>query len=286
MGDDADGRAGAHALHAGQEAAASADAGRRHRRSLPVCADRMGTPESAHPLLQVADRLPKPVPLGWLLVRVGPSPGRQQAERRRGGPAAVNRAGMLRYRGVRHHRARSRPADRRVAVVDLHRGKIKKIPLDIDETLVSDGTGTALDPASLSRRAARRRQERAAGLRQQQITVEVAGQRRCGDTAGRHVGATHRQATGQRTAAGHGRHRHPQPQQRHGRVRANPSRRLGTEAARHRRTTSRRPRSRCRTTAWPTGSRSTPRRRRTRTSTRSPRRRSTPTTTARKTSTD
>ena len=29
-------------------------------------------------------------------------------------------------------------------------GKIKKIPLDIDETLVSDGTGTALDPASLT----------------------------------------------------------------------------------------------------------------------------------------
>ena len=28
-------------------------------------------------------------------------------------------------------------------------GKIKKIPLDIDETLVSDGTGSALDPASL-----------------------------------------------------------------------------------------------------------------------------------------
>ena len=29
-------------------------------------------------------------------------------------------------------------------------GKIEKIPLDIDETLVSSGTGTALDPASLS----------------------------------------------------------------------------------------------------------------------------------------
>jgi hypothetical protein len=29
-------------------------------------------------------------------------------------------------------------------------GKIKKIPLDIDATLVSNGTGTALDPASLS----------------------------------------------------------------------------------------------------------------------------------------
>ncbi len=29
-------------------------------------------------------------------------------------------------------------------------GKIKKIPLTIDESLVSDGTGTALDPASLS----------------------------------------------------------------------------------------------------------------------------------------
>ena len=29
-------------------------------------------------------------------------------------------------------------------------GKIKKIPLDIDQTLVSNGTGTALDPGSLS----------------------------------------------------------------------------------------------------------------------------------------
>lgn len=29
-------------------------------------------------------------------------------------------------------------------------GKIEKIPLDIDQTLVSNGTGTALDPASLS----------------------------------------------------------------------------------------------------------------------------------------
>ncbi len=29
-------------------------------------------------------------------------------------------------------------------------GKIRKIPLDIDQTLVSSGTGTALDPASLS----------------------------------------------------------------------------------------------------------------------------------------
>ena len=28
-------------------------------------------------------------------------------------------------------------------------GKISKIPLDIDTTLVSNGTGTALDPASL-----------------------------------------------------------------------------------------------------------------------------------------
>ena len=29
-------------------------------------------------------------------------------------------------------------------------GKIEKIPLTIDKTLVSGGTGTALDPASLS----------------------------------------------------------------------------------------------------------------------------------------
>ena len=29
------------------------------------------------------------------------------------------------------------------------KGKISKVPLDIDTTLVSDGTGTAFDPASL-----------------------------------------------------------------------------------------------------------------------------------------
>jgi len=29
-------------------------------------------------------------------------------------------------------------------------GKIRKVPLSLDETLVSGGTGTALDPASLS----------------------------------------------------------------------------------------------------------------------------------------
>ena len=30
------------------------------------------------------------------------------------------------------------------------KGKIAKIPLDIDTTLVSDGTGTVFDPASLN----------------------------------------------------------------------------------------------------------------------------------------
>ena len=30
------------------------------------------------------------------------------------------------------------------------KGKISKIPLDLDATLVSDGTGTAFDPASAS----------------------------------------------------------------------------------------------------------------------------------------
>ncbi len=35
-------------------------------------------------------------------------------------------------------------------------GKIAKIPLNIDATLVSDGTGTAFDPASLNTRAVRR----------------------------------------------------------------------------------------------------------------------------------
>ena len=43
--------------------------------------------------------------------------------------------------------------------------RITKIPLDIDATLVSDGTGTALDPASLYRAEVRRQPERAAGVR-------------------------------------------------------------------------------------------------------------------------
>lgn len=43
-------------------------------------------------------------------------------------------------------------------------GKIRKIPLDIDQTLVSGGTGTALDPASLSGEKFNGRQGRAAGL--------------------------------------------------------------------------------------------------------------------------
>ena len=42
------------------------------------------------------------------------------------------------------------------------KGKIAKIPFDLDTTLVSDGTGTAFDPESLNGDRVRRQQERAA----------------------------------------------------------------------------------------------------------------------------
>lgn len=53
-------------------------------------------------------------------------------------------------RRMRDHRTRSRPADRRAAVVDVHHQQDHQGPLDLDATLVGDGTGTALDSASLS----------------------------------------------------------------------------------------------------------------------------------------
>lgn len=51
---------------------------------------------------------------------------------------------------MRDHRTRSCPADRRAAVVDVHHQQDHQGPLDLDATLVGDGTGTALDSASLS----------------------------------------------------------------------------------------------------------------------------------------
>ena len=54
------------------------------------------------------------------------------------------------YRGIRHHRTWSRPADRRVAALDVqYVGRIQKILLNIDESLVSEANGHRVDPASL-----------------------------------------------------------------------------------------------------------------------------------------
>ena len=162
-------------------------------------------------------------------------------------------------------------------------GKIAKIPLDVDATLVSDGTGTALDPASL------------AGDRfiidgnvplalQQQVSVEAPSN---ADVVTVQVGSTLRRTDKQQdaglllamvdtvtlnrsTALA---------------VTSESNRWRGAEAANHRR----RPaadqyRAAARGAGVP-GSRSTPRRRPIRSSTRSPRSRSTPTTTGKRMST-
>ena len=162
-------------------------------------------------------------------------------------------------------------------------GKIKKIPLNIDVSLVSDGTGTALDPASLS--GERFIIDKNVPLvSQQQITVESPAN---ADVVTLQAGTTVRRSD---------------KQQDNGLLLAmvdtvtlNRSTALAvsddtTRVARCRsrapsRTSSRRPTSRCRTRGCPTGSRSTPRRRPTRTSIRSRRSRSTRTTTAKTTST-
>jgi len=182
----------------------------------------------------------------------------------------VNRAGMLRIAAFGIIGLGAALLIAALLLSTYTAGKIKKIPLNIDEALVSDGTGTALDPASLSGRAVHRRQERAAGLPAADHR-RVARQRRRRHTAGRHLGPPHRQAARQRSAAGDGRHRHPEPQQRARGVRRHPSGRLGAEAAHHRGRQAPDQHRAAATRAWPTGSRSTPRRRRTPTSIRSPR---------------
>ena len=163
-------------------------------------------------------------------------------------------------------------------------GRIAKIPLNIDTTLVSEGTGAAFDPASLMGEKFVVNKDAPLAL-QQQVSVEAPSN---ADVVTLQVGstlATDRQAAGQRTAARDGRHRHPRPQHRDGRVQRHQPRRFGAEAQEHRGGEPVRRTSRCRTRGCPTGSRSAPRRRRTRTSIRSRRRRSTPTTTAKRTST-
>ena len=80
-------------------------------------------------------------------------------------------------------------------------GKIAKIPLDVDATLISDGTGTAFDPASLN--GDRFVIDRNVPLAmQEQISVESPSNADVRHPAGRHDVATHRQAAGRRAAAG------------------------------------------------------------------------------------
>ena len=162
-------------------------------------------------------------------------------------------------------------------------GKIAKIPLNIDTTLVSDGTGTAFDPASLTEEKFVVDKDVPLVL-QQQISVESPAN---ADVVTLQVGSTLRRTD---------------KQQDNGLLLAmvdtvtldrktalavssdtNPGGAVQKPRSIEDRT--RRPTSRCRTRGWPTDSRSTPRRRRTRTSTRSRRSRSTPTTTAKRTST-
>ena len=71
-------------------------------------------------------------------------------------------------------------------------GKIAKVPLNLDTTLISDGTGTAFDPGSLNRAEIRHRPRRAAGSAGadfRRVTVE----RGRGDPSGRQHAAPHRQ---------------------------------------------------------------------------------------------
>jgi hypothetical protein len=62
----------------------------------------------------------------------------------------VNRAGMLRITAYGIIGLGAALLIAALLLTTYTAGKIKKIPLNIDTTLVSDGTGTALDPASLS----------------------------------------------------------------------------------------------------------------------------------------
>ena len=185
---------------------------------------------------------------------------------------------------VSRHSASSdsgRPADR-AAALDVHVEPNQKIPLNIDESLVSEGTGTALDPASLmgERFVIDKNVPLSGNSRSRSNPRE---RRRC-DPPGRFERASHRQAAGQRSAARDGRHRDPQSRIGRGDLRRLSSRRLGTETrtiADDKPATNIAPAARGLSTA----SRSTPRRRPTRTSIRSPRSPTTPTMTAKMTST-
>ena len=62
----------------------------------------------------------------------------------------MNRASMLRLAALGIIGLGAALLTAAVLLSNYTAGKIKKIPLDIDQTLVSNGTGTALDPGSLS----------------------------------------------------------------------------------------------------------------------------------------
>ncbi len=62
----------------------------------------------------------------------------------------MNRASMLRLAALGIIGLGAALLTAAVLLSNYTAGKIKKIPLDIDQTLVSNGTGTALDPSSLS----------------------------------------------------------------------------------------------------------------------------------------
>ena len=89
-------------------------------------------------------------------------------------------------------------------------GKIAKVPLNLDATLISDGTGTAFDPGSLNREKFVIDRDVPLAL-QEQLSVESPSN---ADVVTLQVGSTLRrtdQAAGQWPFARDGRHRHRQP---------------------------------------------------------------------------
>ena len=139
--------------------------------------------------------------------------------------------------------------------------KITRIPLDIDATLISDGTGTAIDSASLSAQRMVVNKDIPV-VSQQQVSVESPAN---AYVVTLQVGNSLRRTDKQKD---------------HGLLLA-----IVDTVTLNRKTTTRRPRSRCDTTGYRTASRSTPRRRLIPTLTRSRRRRLTSTTRAKTTST-
>ena len=162
--------------------------------------------------------------------------------------------------------------------------RITKVPLNIDTTLISDGTGTALDSASLSTDHFVVNQN-VPVVSQQQVSVESPAN---ADVVTLQVGTSVRRTDKQKdsglllaivdTVTLNRKTAMAVSDDTHAGGSVQKPRAIGRREPAHRD-------RRSGTTAWPTGSRSTPRRRRTPTSIRSRRSRSTPTTTAKTTST-